>query len=63
MAIGTILLLVMLAARLQVAVCMDYSRICDLRPVWVAWKPGLALMGTGSVLVALSVLLRGEQRP
>lgn len=63
MAIGAILLLVMLAARLQVTVCMDYSRFCDLRPQWVAWKPGLALMGIGSLLIALSVLLRGEQRP
>ena len=50
-------------ARLQVTVCMDYGRLCDLRPEWVAWKPGLALMGTGSLLIALSVLLRGEQRP
>ena len=63
MAISATLLLVMLAARLQVTVCMDFSRLCDLRPEWVAWKPGLALMGIGSLLVALSVLLRGERGP
>ena len=63
MTISAILLLAMLAARLQVTVCMDFSRLCDLRLEWVAWKPGLALMGTGSLLIALSVLLRGERGP
>jgi hypothetical protein len=59
---GAILLLVMLTVRLQLAVCMEMHRYCDVRLEWVAWQPGLALMGIGGLLVALSLLLRGEQR-
>lgn len=63
MGIGAIVLLVMVVVRLQVTVCMDYSRFCNLfYPEWVAWRPELALIGIGSLLVALSFLLRGERR-
>jgi hypothetical protein len=63
MGVGVLLLLVMLAARVQLAVCMELDRLCNIRLEWVAWQPGLALMGIGGLLIALSVLLRGEQRP
>ena len=61
MGVGALLLLVMLAARLQLAVCMELNRFCNIRLEWVVWQPGLALMGIGGLLIALSVLL-GRKR-
>nr|ART37000.1 D342 [uncultured bacterium] len=63
MVVGSALMLITVVARLHYEICLGLNRYCDIRWDWVAWHPSLPLLGSGFLLVAVSVLRRGARCP